>query len=247
MHTYRWLALSLLLLASPAWAAIAHDNTNSSSQTGTNTLTFSHTCTGSNLMLIVSAPAEDSTAADRLVSSITYGGVAMTEVDNRPSGGVQTANQWYLIGPATGANDVVITWGGNVTAGVGIATSLTGVAQQAPEAEGEGSGTGGSPITCTVTTVTANAWVIDGAVIADPNKALTPGAGQIERAEVQDGGPNVNTIVTTEGPVASPAATVMSNTWVNNNRDWGTVASAYAAAPEGNKIYNGSINGATLQ
>ncbi|NOS67921.1 MAG: hypothetical protein HOO67_06210 [Candidatus Peribacteraceae bacterium] len=211
--------------------AIALDVSDTGNVAAASSLTFSHTCTGSNLMLIVGAHAEDATTADRVVNSVTYAAVGMTKIDEQSVNGTNTSSQWYLFGPATGANNVVITWAGTVAAGIGVATSLTGVAQQAPEAFAKNSGTGSSPITVTVTTVTVDAWVVDSAQIADHQKTLTPGAGQIQLSQLSDG--NLRVIATYEGPVATPAATVMSNSWVNNNRDWATVAAAYAEAAAG--------------
>ena len=102
--------------------AIAIDATTAVTATNSSTThTFSHTCTGSNLILWVAAGAS---AGDP--SGVTYNGVAMTKVNsvNLQSSWVAL---WYLVAPATGANNVIVTAAsGSVTGG---AMSFTGAKQ----------------------------------------------------------------------------------------------------------------------
>lgn len=105
--------------------AIAHDSSTAVTATlGVTTKTFSHTCSGSDRILWVAAGA-NTAAGDP--TGITYAGNAMTKVN---SVFLQTTwvALWYIIAPATGANNVVITCTGtgNVTGG---AMSFTGASQ----------------------------------------------------------------------------------------------------------------------
>src|SRR4051794_29203748 len=117
--------------------AIAHDaSSDSSGQDGTlvTSLTWSHTCTGSNLVLLVGFVASDGTDADRVIQSITYNGVGMTQaVLNDDTARDLTAGIYYLVAPATGAHNIVITFnGGTVTDCGGVGVSFTGVDQSNP-------------------------------------------------------------------------------------------------------------------
>ncbi|MFA6314982.1 MAG: hypothetical protein WC648_01250 [Candidatus Paceibacterota bacterium] len=97
--------------------AIAVDTTSNSA-----TASWSHTCTGANLILIVAVRANASGAS----TSCTYNGVGMTQLSARP---YNSSNAhlvtFYLLNPATGANTITATTG---SPDYGCAVSYTGVA-----------------------------------------------------------------------------------------------------------------------
>lgn len=116
----------------------------------TSTITWSHTCTGSNRVLYVGLSVgkpSDSTVA---ITGITYNSVALTSLGSRHAND-QTdgrAELWRLVAPATGANTVAISFtGGPLTSTdviVGGSVSLTGVDQTTPDSgftSAAGSGT----------------------------------------------------------------------------------------------------------
>ncbi len=75
----------------------------SSGQGTSTTVTISHTCTGSNLCLTVGVSTDNAAP-----TGVTYNSVAMTKIaDQDASAG--NASLWQLVGPATGANDIVVT------------------------------------------------------------------------------------------------------------------------------------------
>lgn len=78
------------------------------------TMTFSHTCTGSSLVLILYIITYGSTVDP---SAVTYNGSAMTKLNNVIENGSK-GSIWYLIGPPTGSNIV------SVTVGAGVQTSM---------------------------------------------------------------------------------------------------------------------------
>lgn len=87
------------------------------------TLTWSHTCSGSDRILLVSAFSNTMT-----VSGITYNGVPMTLLDVRDS-----LNIYYLINPDLGANNIVVQFMGvGAYQNGGQAASYTGVDQTTP-------------------------------------------------------------------------------------------------------------------
>lgn len=106
-------------------ATIAFDtNTNNSSTTSTS-LTYSHTCTGSNRMLFVWV----SSWWWDLVTWVTYAWVSMVQVGKIK----QWASSWFtylycLFAPATWANNVVIS-ASSSTAFNSMSSSYTGVLQ----------------------------------------------------------------------------------------------------------------------
>ncbi len=115
----------------PATAGTAVANigdASTGSQSSNTVLTFSHTSpTGSsNTCIVVAVTSETVTPP----SGVTYNLVAMTKVGERDLGS-GSASLWRLVAPATGANNVVVTFAGshNIAAG---AQSYANVHQTTP-------------------------------------------------------------------------------------------------------------------
>jgi len=86
--------------------AIAFDATSSGSSGGASSITFAHTCTGSNRVLFVTVIGEVIPS----ITGVTYAGVAMTQVGSSVSGGgSRSIHLFYLDNPASGANNVVVS------------------------------------------------------------------------------------------------------------------------------------------
>lgn len=85
-------------MAAPTYDAV------SSGSAGAATVTVSHTCTGSNLVLFAATLIGN---AANTMGSVTYGGVNMTQIGTPTVLGGCTLQWWYLVNPATGANDMV--------------------------------------------------------------------------------------------------------------------------------------------
>jgi Immunoglobulin domain len=104
-------------------------STNSGSVGGTN-LTWLHTVgTGANGLLVVSV----STHSGRAVSSVTYGGMALTKMGSviNAAGTHVSAEMWFLNSPPPGAANIVVTLSGKDTFAAGAA-SFFGVSQTQP-------------------------------------------------------------------------------------------------------------------
>lgn len=155
--------------------AIARDATSSGAATATS-LTVAHTCTGSNLILFANIVTIDGTT-DR-VTGVTYNGVAMTRQATLAIGTVARSYMYYLIGPATGANNIVIS----VSASVSIQSdnvSYNGVSQSGfPDAS---SATTASATTYsnTLTTVADNAVHVLYQRVDDHSITLTSGGALV--------------------------------------------------------------------
>ena len=151
---------------------IAFDAKTTASVNPGTSLTWSHTCTGSNLILLV-ATNDNHTAADN-ITGITYNSVALTKIKNLYLSN-KNIGLWYLLNPATGANNVVMTAGAS-SALMGIAGSYSGVAQTQPNiitGAVSATATASTGQTLTVTTTIDNSW----AWLMTENDAGAPTAG----------------------------------------------------------------------
>lgn len=114
--------------------ALSIESSLSAVNTFTNQLSWSFTNTAGNLV-IVGAMAGDPTSADRAVSSITYAAAAFSDfaTTNSDDGNFLRASAKYKGTPATGANTVVVNFGGTcegaaagITSAIGADTSTFG-------------------------------------------------------------------------------------------------------------------------
>jgi hypothetical protein len=136
--------------------AIAYDSSSSGTANPGTSATFSHTCSGSDRLLLVGVLTNDTT--DK-ITGVTYNGVAMTR------GGAQAADTtgfmgfwYYLIAPATGANNVVISRSDSGLVG-GMSDSYTGVSQTGfPDSSNKGTDPSGN-FSATTTVVASDCWL----------------------------------------------------------------------------------------
>lgn len=146
--------------------AIARDATTDGSFSAIASLThsYSHTCTGSNLLLIVGVAADP--GGTDTVTGVTYNSVAMTKIGaSQNSTGEGVLTMWSLLGPATGAHNVAITRTGSVDRIYSGAVSYTGVKQSGfPDANNDTSNTGASSIAPSITVVASNCAAVMGAI-----------------------------------------------------------------------------------
>src|SRR5438067_2621795 len=113
--------------------AVAFDAVQSTSGLTVSSLTWSHTCTGSNLVLIVDVITGNAATS---ASSVKYNNVSMTSIgkqltDNQAGGGF--VEKYYLINPSTGANNVVVTFSVAQDALIGGSMSFTGASQNSSD------------------------------------------------------------------------------------------------------------------
>lgn len=154
----------------------AHDTATSIATSNTSTVSWTHDAEGSHRLAVVGVSWGLNAAT---ISSITYGGVPMSQVvtRNNTTKNVQIA-LWKLVAPPTGTQTIVVTFsssvGGNIMAG---AVGFTGVDQTTPTGTPMSSTGGGNSIATTVTSGT-NEVVID-TVVSDGNpSSLSAGSSQ---------------------------------------------------------------------
>ena len=154
---YLLIILCFFSFAPLTYAAIARD-TNAAFVLNPASGTVSYTTSGSNRYLVVGVLIQN----NQTVTGVTYAGVAMTQLTSQVAGDVSTGETDYLFGlanPAIGTNNIVVTFSGTGTNGVG-AVSYTGTQQTtAVEASGSNQNTG-SASTQAVTTITDNDWLV---------------------------------------------------------------------------------------
>ena len=163
---------------------IAIDSQSSGSADGASSLTFSHTIGGgSNRILVVGVSIETCNPYET-VSSITYGGKTLTYLN---SAQVTSSNAcrgrvelYYLLEadmPGAGPFNVVVTATGWCDALAAGATSLRGVAQQAPEVSNTNANDAQTSISTNITTLTDGAWLVDAVHSSNPG-TFTANSGQ---------------------------------------------------------------------
>lgn len=135
--------------------AIAFDAASSATTTGVTSLTYAHTCTGTDLILVVAAFCNQSFT----ISGVTYNGNAMT-LATTSINSTDRIGLYYQLGPTTGTHNVVISISGAASGLSGNSESFTGAKQSAqPDATTTGAQSA-TPKTTNITVVAANSWVV---------------------------------------------------------------------------------------
>lgn len=121
-----------------------------------NSITFAHTCTGSDRILLVGALSNG--AGGDIVNSVTYNAVACTKIASHNLTGDQWLSIWYLIAPATGANNIVVGVSGTSDGLYGMGSSYTG-AKQSGQPDSSNTGTATGNLTLSTTVVANDSWL----------------------------------------------------------------------------------------
>lgn len=206
--------------------AIAFDAAASSSGTGTS-LTYNHTCTGSNRILWVSIGVNSADSVDH-VTGVTYNSVAMTRGPSMFSGVASLDGQYlyYLVAPATGTNSVVVSTN-NSQPIYATSVSYTGAKQSGqPDNTASSNGSGASTITLNITPSANGCWVITGASDEQVgNPAINGGITARGSNQVEGNAADSNATVTAGSPFACNWKTPNGN-----NGLFSVVAASFAPA-----------------
>ena len=160
-----------------------------------NSLTFAHTSTGTNLVLVVGVSMNISGRAGTTVSGVTYNGTALQSAVNQLNGSRRT-EIWYLAGPATGNHNVVVTLnipgaGGTIGVVAG-ATTFTGADQTTPiRSFGLNSGTSANAFVNVASS--PNDMVLDTLALLQGNTAAITSTAQTQQWAVTSGASNRDT------------------------------------------------------
>lgn len=208
--------------------AVALGNTSNKSDSGSGDTTAFNSGTGSDRILTWGFSSFDSTSANRQVSSCSYAASGLTKVtnsvaDNATSNG--RAEIWYLVNPATGSNNLAVTFAGsnNVTNSDYFYAIFTGVDQATPiNTSNNHTTTGGTQDRVTLTTTVADCMLVD--VNNGDAGGQTLGAGQTSLMDLSGScGRGSYKLATTTGTY-----NMDMNTGSNDNYAHGAIALAPA-------------------
>jgi len=161
---------------------------NSGAKSATNTATFSHTTgTLTNGIIVVMTSGTDNVAPS--VSSVTYNTVALTKAVSKVQNvsNTEAVEIWYLVNPAAGAHNVVVTYSESINEFVAIAATFSGVSQSdAITVTGSDTALSGSP-SVTVAPTRDDCMLVD-IFYTRHDSAGTVGADQTELYQVDGGG-----------------------------------------------------------
>lgn len=195
-------------------APIAFDTSSNGGLVNPGTsLTWSHTTSGNNRILFVGA--FDVIGATSQIAGITYAGVSLTKITGSRVAGDRQISLWYLIAPALGANNVVITGSSSVTLD-GQAVSYNGVQQSSqPDASNVNTTTVSTSIITSITTVANNCWTV---LVAKDIAQDTLSAGSGSTLRVNSNGMGLfdsNGSITPPGSTSMTVADVSSTSWAS--------------------------------
>lgn len=140
--------------------SIAYDNSTDGGNVTATSLTFAHTNTTLENRLLWVFIELLSDASSNKLTSVTYGGAAMTVISSNAPDGSTTAYLAYLINPASGANNVVITR--TDSNGIfGMASSYY-ASKQSGTPGGQTSNNGNPNVSLSVTTIAQDEWLFFG-------------------------------------------------------------------------------------
>ena len=181
-------------------------------------LTLSFTTTGSERALVVFVNTVDPTGD--IISGVTYGGTAMTLIDKTVR---YTGTNWtylfYLLNPASGANDIVASFTESSAHAQIFASSYTGVNQTAIDAQNKNTGTGTTSVTVSITTVADNCWLVGGGAY---ESGISAGANTVIRQHESLG----SGIIDSDGAKSPPGSYSLNLT--QNSGNFGIVAVSLA-------------------
>jgi hypothetical protein len=184
---------------------------------------FAHSITssGTDRLLVVGV----SPNGGQTVSSVDYGGKALTQVRSDDAGGAAHSSLWYLVNPPTGSNSVDVTLSAADDVVIG-AMSFLGVDQTNPiDVHNGNTGLSANPLV-TLTTTVDDDMIVD--VVGTLVGPLTAGFAQMERWDLTQGTTNGGGSTRTAG-----ASGLYTNSWFNSDgiRDWAISAAAIKPSP----------------
>lgn len=123
-------------------------------------LSWNHTTSGSDIVMVVGVTTDDSNNTDYIVTSLTYNSVSLTRenyIDQTSAD--YRSSVWYLANPSTGTHSVSVTFTNLVSGIFGGSITLTGANTSSPvDNSSVKAGSTGNPAT-TITTNNDNSYI----------------------------------------------------------------------------------------
>lgn len=209
---------NLTLTTAPA---ISYDTSvNGGSTAASTTHTYSHTCTSATFLVVFPT-------AGVAVTGVTYNGVAMTAMSG--------FSAYYLVNPAAGANNVVITCGSATTIyGLSASYKVSWLVSQ-PDNQNNQTNNGvssGSWTGISVTTRRPNCWSILFAY-KTATGAISAGGGSTLRVGLSTAGSAI-AILDSNSAIASPSSYGMNALAFDGTQNW--VLGILSIAPDQNSL-----------
>lgn len=205
--------------------AIAIDATSQATSVTNTSLTWSHTCSGTNRILFVACGIPTANT----ITGVTYNGVAMALLNKLQvaSGSGRFFYLYYLANPATGANNIVVTSSGSDVLRA-CAASYTGAAQTGiPDSQNtayNGAVAASASLTGSTTSVADNSWLISiGMQVGGPT---TAGASTTSRIQVPEGSFGIFDSNAAKTPAGSYSLAIVNGDSVA--REMGMVIASFA-------------------
>lgn len=206
--------------------AIAFDSSSKTTGSSVTSLSVSHTCSGSNRILIVFTGLFVGGAPPPQCTGVTYNSVPMTRFSFVNTQNNNELSGWYLINPATGTNTIQASYNMSANGAFLFGVSYTGAKQSSQPDQSSGANGTGSSWSSSLTTVDNNCWVV-GASVCGTGPINTP-SGTTSREN--DTLVFTSRMVDTNGPI-TPAGSV-SWSWTQGATDsWGSLM--FSIAPVG--------------
>jgi hypothetical protein len=214
--------------------AIAFDAA-SGGTANSNSITYSHTCTGANRILFVSVGNGGGSGSETF--SVTYAGVSMTSILRTVNQSALVFELFYLVAPATGANNVVVSTSKSSNH-FSRSSSYTGASQTGvPDSSGSTELTStNTTLTVSSTSVADNCWHVT-ACETDFGCTNTAGTGLTIRS-----GSSVRYSIGDSNSAKTPPGSVsLGWNFTSNSRTSAIIASfkPVASGPAGIKTING--------
>lgn len=210
-------------------SGISLDNTDSRDRNNQSSVSWNFTTAGVNRLLLVGISLRRNNS--QTVSSVTYGGVALTFIGAIDSDPQVRVEMWYLPGPALGSNSLSVNLSGNSRFVAGV-VSFNGVDQTTPlELPASFNSAQSANPSVSMTTASVNAWVV-ATLGVESNSGQTLGASLSPLWDnPSPGNPRIQGAAAYQGPV-SPAGMVTLG-WSRANEPWVIGAVAIRSADGG--------------
>jgi acetyl esterase/lipase len=179
-----------------------------------NGITITHNATGDNRLAVVVVYCRH---MENDVTGVTYDGVAMTASAESIGGSTTRAARIYtLVNPPTGTVDVVLSLSAFRRFSISVCSFANVDQSTAIEATSSANTGFGATATANITTITDNAWVVDGVQTQD-DRDMTPGSGQVEIEQEDHPASDQGTAGTSYKIMPTAGATSTTWTWSTSN------------------------------
>jgi len=190
---------------------------NSGAKSASSSFSWTHTPVGTPDLVVVCISSNDATSANTAVSSVTYGGVDMPQINDQVSAaGFVRVSTHLLTSPASGAQTVAVTMAGsNANVAASALTFIGSWNNNANVVDGNNGGTGASgDLSQGVTSTRDYVWYVTCVVAVDTTINAT-GTNETERTNLVMGTCTHGVSTSEVQPRGS-----YTPTWTNNSGTW---------------------------